>query len=165
MASKGGGSSGKSGTKTDIRKKQREARNAAFLEALGKLGVVTAAAKVAGINRQYVYELAKKDPTFAAAMEDALEQSLDLLELSLRRRGQEGVLEPVYYKGKLIGEIRKYSDTAAIFILKGRRKGIFGDNRVAVNVQADASTDSIARAIQAASRAMRGTVPEGDAAA
>ena len=37
------------------------------------------------------------------------------------RRASEGTLKPVFYQGKMCGEIREYSDTLLIFLLKARR--------------------------------------------
>jgi len=44
------------------------------------------------------------------------------------RRGVEGVLEPVWYNGKIVGHRRRYSDVMLIFMLKARRPGTFRDN-------------------------------------
>lgn len=51
-----------------------------FLEALTNTPSVTAAARFAGVDRQTAYTHKEKDPAFAEAWADALQQSLDRLE-------------------------------------------------------------------------------------
>src|SRR5262249_21583923 len=46
---------------------------------------------------------------------------VEVLEAELRRRAVEGWLEPVYYRGKKVGDVRKFSDTCLIFALKGEK--------------------------------------------
>jgi AcrR family transcriptional regulator len=74
---------------------------APFLEALADTGVVTDAAKAAGINSTTVYARRRGDADFAAAWEQALEDSADALEREARRRAVRGVQEPVVYQGQL----------------------------------------------------------------
>ncbi len=45
----------------------------------------------------------------------------DLLEDEAVRRAKDGVEEPVYQGGKLVGHVQKYSDTLLIFLLKGAK--------------------------------------------
>ena len=45
-----------------------------------------------------------------------------------RRRAAEGTLKPVYQGGKLVGEIREFSDTLLIFLLKGKRPEVYREN-------------------------------------
>lgn len=49
-------------------------------------------------------------------------------ELALYERGVEGVDEPVYQGGKMVGTVRKYSDTALIFYLKGNHPERYSDS-------------------------------------
>jgi hypothetical protein len=58
-----------------------------------------------------------------------LERGLDALEDEVMRRAKDGVVEPVFYKGRVVGEKRRYSDNLAMFILKSRRRGIWGEHR------------------------------------
>src|SRR5262245_49215529 len=73
---------------------------AAFLEALALTGIVSKAAELAKIDRTWVYDLRREDPTFAAAWAEALRNATDLLIEEARRRAYEGVDEPVIYKGQ-----------------------------------------------------------------
>lgn len=50
------------------------------------------------------------------------------LEAEARRRAMDGVDEPVYHKGEVVGHVRKYSDTLLIFLLKAHRPHKYRDN-------------------------------------
>ena len=105
--------------KTGQYKKIRSPKKRAFLAAVARTGNVTIAAEIAHIARSAHYQWLEADPVYAAAFEDAMEQAAQRLEAEARRRAEEGVEEPVFYKGKKCGVIRKYSDTLLIFLMKG----------------------------------------------
>ena len=52
----------------------------AFIDALARIPSVAAAARAAGISRTQAYALRDRDEAFAAAWDDALNQSIDVLE-------------------------------------------------------------------------------------
>jgi len=58
-----------------------------FLEKLAKTPSVTAACRVSNVSRRTAYDLKHADPEFAAAWDDALNQSLDYLEHQVFVRG------------------------------------------------------------------------------
>jgi hypothetical protein len=101
-------------------------------------GIVGKAAKTAGVGRVTVYAWRNADPDFAAAWDSAVEQSTDLLEHEARRRAFTGTLKPVFQGGKRVGEVREFSDTLLIFLLKGRRPKTYRDSTV-VTVAGDAA--------------------------
>jgi hypothetical protein len=96
-----------------------------FLTALRKSGNVSAACRSARIGRQRVYERRESDPEFAAAWDVALDEAVDSLESEGWRRARDGTLKPIFYEGQKCGEIREYSDTLLIFLLKGHRPARF----------------------------------------
>jgi len=99
-----------------------------FLAAYAECGNIRVAAERANIDRKtHNYWLAH-DPNYAAAFEESKEQAADLLEQEAWRRAVEGVKEPVYQKGQLVGEVTKYSDTLLMFLLKGVRPEKFREN-------------------------------------
>lgn len=98
-----------------------------FLEVLAATCNVAEAAKATGTLRHYWYRIRKKDKEFAQAWENAVEAGADALEAEARRRAHDGFLEPVFYQGKKVGKIRRYSDTLLIFLLKGYRPDKFHD--------------------------------------
>jgi hypothetical protein len=99
-----------------------------FLTALAAGGHVLQAAKVAGVSRATVYRQRVSDEDFAVAWADAIEESIETLEREMLRRAAEGVEEPVFYMGKQIATVRKFSDTLLIFALKSKRPEIYRDN-------------------------------------
>ncbi len=80
-----------------------------FLEALADLGSVRQAVEVAGISRDAVYLWRNDDPVFAADWLAATERGIDSLEDEVMRRAHAT------------------SDTLAIFMLKSRRRHVYGD--------------------------------------
>jgi hypothetical protein len=87
-----------------------DAHQAAFIKALAQLGIVTAAAKAAGVCRMTVYRW-REDPEFAKAWDDALEQAADQDRSRGHRRAVDGVEEPIYQGGQLVGSRIVYSDS------------------------------------------------------
>lgn len=77
----------------------KDARRQAFLAALAQTGVISAAAKAAGVDRVTAYRWREADPEFAEACESALEEAADAIELEARRRAVEGIEEPVLHQG------------------------------------------------------------------
>lgn len=98
-----------------------------FIKHLRKSGNVTRAAEAAGVSRNQLYLARRDDPDFALAWEEALEGAMDDLEATLLRRALEGTDKPVFFGGKECGTVKSYSDSLGMFLLKGRRRDIFGE--------------------------------------
>ena len=99
----------------------------AFLREFAMCGIILHAAQAAGVKRQTVQDWRRNDPAFVDLMTNAHEDAMDLLEEEARRRGYDGVLEPVYQGGKEVGTIRRYSDHLLMMFLKGKRRGDFSE--------------------------------------
>ncbi|MBF0184357.1 MAG: hypothetical protein HQM06_08205 [Magnetococcales bacterium] len=97
------------------------ARKRAFLEALTETGCLGHACRAVGVSRQAVHEWRHNDPAFAEAVEEALEHAADTLELAARKRAVEGVQEPVYQGGELVGHTVRYSDNLLLALLRAHR--------------------------------------------
>lgn len=124
---------------------KRTTEKARFLQELRNRGSVYHAAHAAGVGRSTVYEWREADEAFAAKWDEAVEDSTDELERSLYERAVYGVEEPVFHKGFECGRVRKYSDTAAIFLLKGRRPETYRE-RADVKVEGDLGFAEILKA-------------------
>lgn len=98
-----------------------------FLESYVETGNVSLSAKAAGINKSTVYKRRDSDPDFAARLEDARRMAADVLEAEAIRRAVKGVDEPHFYRDKVAGYTRKYSDVLLIFLLKGLKPDVYGD--------------------------------------
>lgn len=126
----------------------------AFLAALRNMPIVRHACEAVQINRATAYDARNADETFAAAWDEALEEGIDRAEQAAFTRGVDGWHEPVIDKGRLAyayertvdedgketyrpllddkGQpvpltIKKHSDGLLQFVLKGRRRNVFGD--------------------------------------
>lgn len=122
------------------------------IENFRKFGRVDLATKAAGVDRSRHYEWLKQHADYKAAFESAREEVVDMLEDEAFRRAYEGTIEPVFHAGKRAldfavdekGEmklgkdgkpiaapafIRRYSDSIITFLLKGRRREVYGDKQ------------------------------------
>ena len=81
-----------------------------FIEALRKSGNVRASCQAAGITRQAAYHARGKLPTFAAAWDHALDDAVDILEMTAWKRANE------------------HSDGLIKFLLKAHRRELYGDH-------------------------------------
>lgn len=91
-----------------------------FLDGVIKFGGnVSRAARAVGITRQGVWKKEKNDKDFAAALAEAKELGVKVLEDEAIRRAHDGVAEPIFHRGVQCGTVQKYSDTLMIFLLKG----------------------------------------------
>jgi len=108
----------------------------AFLEALeASGGTIGPAAHNAGIARRMVWIWKETDPEFALAMVEVIEHQTDRIVAALFTRAVDGVVTDVRYDedGNVVSRKITYSDTAAIALLKARRRDEYGD-RSDVNV-------------------------------
>ena len=81
-----------------------------------------------GLARETAY-WKSRDPDFGAAWEEAMERGLDALEDEVMRRAKDGVTESVFCQGRVVGEGRRYSDVLAMFVLKSKRRDIWGEKQ------------------------------------
>jgi hypothetical protein len=128
------------------------AKKAAFLAAYRQMGVVSYAAKVAGIARETAHRWRREDEAFAEQFAKAHADATDNLEGEALRRAVEGVERPVIHRrqvvmawtdgrGNYVPEgaphavrevpvtIREYSDTLLIFLLKAARPEKYRERR------------------------------------
>jgi hypothetical protein len=69
-------------------------------------GNVSLACRQSHVPRRTVYRWLEQNERFRAIYNEALEDGNDSLEEEAWRRGVDGVLKPVYYRGKKVGSIR-----------------------------------------------------------
>ncbi len=128
-------------TKKPTTKKRRKNRvrnwRPAFLRELAASGNVSCACRKARVNRQNAYEVKEHDAQFRAAWDDALNVACDALEEEARRRALKGCDEGVFYKGKKVAKLIKYSDTLLIFLLKAHRPEKYRETTRSENLTID----------------------------
>ena len=95
-----------------------EDRRRVFLARLAECGQVAPAARLSGSDRAAFYKERAVNVEFRAQWEEALAVALGLAEDELFRRGTDGWTEDVYYKGVVVGSIRKFSDSDLQFYLE-----------------------------------------------
>ncbi len=98
-----------------------------FLEVVRTTCNVSEAARAIGMARQSLYDARTRDNEFARLWHQAIEEAADCLEREAWRRAVEGWDEPVFYQGKAVGAVRKYSDRMLELLLKGHRPEKFKD--------------------------------------
>ena len=80
----------------------RRVKQAAFLAAFAKTGILRLAAEVAQIHRSTDLYWNENDAEYAARRKDAAEDAADVVEAELFRRGMVGMRQYQFYKGKPI---------------------------------------------------------------
>jgi hypothetical protein len=95
-----------------------------FLRLLAEGWSATHAARATGFSRQRFYELRARDDAFRDDWAAAVDQGTDRLEDEAYRRAVEGVPEPIFSRGEVVGERRVYSDRLIEFLLKARRPAV-----------------------------------------
>lgn len=104
---------------------ERTVAQESFLAEYRTRGIVLKACEAAKVGRRTVYDWLEADVVFRRAFEDAREDATDSLELEARRRATEGVEEPVFQGGDLVGHVTKYSDRLLEQMLKAHRPDKF----------------------------------------
>lgn len=106
----------------------------AFFDALEKTCNVKASAVAAGVARGTVYARRDSDEVFAERMDEALDTSTDRLVGVAYKRAVKGTLKPVFQGGQHVGDVREYSDTLLMFLLRAHRPEVYGEK---LNVKVD----------------------------
>lgn len=97
-------------------------RQVDFIRALATSGCVDSACKRVGIGKSAAYALRKRNgaESFRSAWDAALDQAIERLSDDAYSRAIHGVATPVFYKGKQIGERRRYDERLTMFLLRYR---------------------------------------------
>lgn len=106
-----------------------EPKKIAYLCYLCVLGNRSRAALAAGVNRITAWTWCREDENFNAAYNNCMKVAAELHEDEMFRRASEGVLEPVFQGGQLVGSVRKFSDVLLIFSLKGAMPDKYADRQ------------------------------------
>lgn len=122
-------------------------RQALFLTALARTGLENKSAKAAGVStslvhktwlcegtlREWTEEELDAAEVFKEMMHEAHEAATDLLEAEARRRGMKGIDKPVWYKGRIVGHMKEYSDRLLERLLEAHRARFRSKSEVKVD--------------------------------
>jgi hypothetical protein len=101
----------------------------AFLRSYAEMPMVKYAASKAGIKRVEHYRWLEKYPGYRKIFEELRRDIGDDLESIAVERATVGWLEPVRYKGKVCGYVRRYDDGLLQFLLQGMMPEKYGVRR------------------------------------
>lgn len=93
-------------------------RQRPFLRTLAETGKIERACRLAGISVPAARNMRKRYPSFAAAWDRALTKAEPTLEQVAVDRAVNGVAEPVYHGGQVVGHRKRYSDLLMRDVLK-----------------------------------------------
>ena len=98
------------------------ARQREFIDHLTETGSVRAACRRMGVGEHHIYKLRNhaEGTSFRAAWEAALDMGIQRIEDVAMDRALNGVEEPVYSYGELVGTRIKHNDRLLMFILRNR---------------------------------------------
>ena len=107
------------------------ARQSAFIEALADTGSVHAACKAVNMSSEGAYALRRQPgaESFRKAWERALDLGVQRIEDVAMDRALNGVDEPLYSYGKLIGTRKRYNDRLLMFMLRNRAPERFAQGK------------------------------------
>lgn len=103
-------------------------RQRQFIELLAQTGSVRAACRRMGVGEHHIYKLRNHPEAagFRKAWEAALDLGIARIEDVAMDRALNGVEEPVYHRGELVGTRRVYNDRLLMFLLRNRAADRFG---------------------------------------
>lgn len=109
-------------------------RQRAFIDALGRCGLVAAAAREVGKARKSAYRLRARAgaESFCVAWDIAVDQGRTVATSTAIERAMEGVAVPVFRRGIQVGERRRYDNRLLIAALRQWSPGRYADGRQAL---------------------------------
>jgi len=132
----------KAGTAAEVRRQK-----AAFLKQLkASIGNVSHACECSGMTRKKAYDWRKSDNAFAEQWDAIVSCWTDQLEESAMRRAIHGGIKRNYDRnGNLISEEKVHETPLTIFMLRAKRRDIYGDK-----VEISLTPEEFAREVQSA---------------
>ena len=138
-----------------------------FLGHLADTGNVSAACRLAKLDRRTAYQWRGADADFRRLWQEALDAAVDALEAEARRRAVEGVEHPHFHQGQVAGTVKRYSDALLMFLLRAHRPERFRERHADTPADPAGDKDDAEQAARAAlerhlDRLAAGRDPEGD---
>lgn len=97
-------------------------RQRQFIELLAETGSVRAACRRMGVGEHHIYKLRRHPAaeSFRRAWEQALDCGIARIEDAAMDRALNGVEQPLYHQGQLVGTRTVHNDRLLMFLLKNR---------------------------------------------
>lgn len=111
-----------------------------FLHQLKYTNSMRMAAEFSGIKYATVIYRRAHDPPFKKACQDALDFGPDELEHTLRDRAVNGLEEPVYWQGEIVGFKKVYDNQLGFKLLQGQKPEKYGNK---VKLESDELSDLV----------------------
>jgi hypothetical protein len=143
--------------------KSRTAARRCFLDTLRDTANVMSAVKASGLSRSHWYAMRRRSKPFAEAWRKALDEGVDRLEEEAQRRALSGSRQPVFYQGKRVGSVHRYSDTLLMFLLRAHRPQRYRDGADTMEAEDDPLT-ALLKEIDGGTRTIRNDEDRDDAA-
>ncbi|HEX9444481.1 MAG TPA: hypothetical protein VGA73_10190 [Candidatus Binatia bacterium] len=102
-------------------------RQRAFLAAYARTMAIKKAARFARVSSKSHYRWLRRDPIYRQCFHHARQILGDAAEEEVWRRAYEGYDTPILYGGAVTGWYKSYSDTLAMFMLKGLKPEVYRD--------------------------------------
>lgn len=115
-------------------KAQLEKLKKPFLEALKQHLYITQASDAVNVSRTTIYDWREKDPEFKKAMDEIDMRTVDLMRAEAYRRAVRGIDEDVFWNGKKIAKVKKYSDYLLDRVLRAKDPAFRDSSKIDVNV-------------------------------
>ncbi|WP_244922252.1 hypothetical protein [Oceanibaculum indicum] len=121
-----------------------------FLDHLADTGNVSAACRLAKLDRRTAYQWRAADADFRRLWQEALDAAVDALEAEARRRAVEGVEHPHFHQGQVAGTVKRYSDALLMFLLRAHRPERFRERHADTPADPAGDKDDAEQAARAA---------------
>jgi hypothetical protein len=105
----------------------------AFLTSYAETASVTKACEAAKIHRSLHYRWLESFPKYQKRFIEAERHAGDTLESEAVRRATEGVVEAVYYQGRPVGAVKRYSDGLMMTLLRGFKPAKYSTSKTEVS--------------------------------
>ena len=119
----------------------------AFLQAIETGSEDGEAAEFAGVTMAAIYDRRRADPDFRKAYKLARESRIEVYRGEAKRRAVDGWLEPVFYRGVQVGQVRKFSDRLLEKLLEAEAPDEFGDRKTVEILTSPMTGADVAKAV------------------
>ena len=115
-------------------RKLKDPKKRAFIDAYQEIGTIAGAAENCGVERRNHYNWLANDSSYRYVFKTSLQMVRDRAEDTLIDLMINGIEEPIYHQGQLVGHKKKVFPAVALSWLKARFPEDYGGEKAEVNV-------------------------------